>query len=458
MTDSRKPQEHIYTPSELNREVRLHIEMGFPRILLEAEISNLSKPASGHLYFTLKDEKAQIRCALFRSSASRLSVQPVNGMKVLAGGRIGLYEPRGDFQLIVDTLRDAGEGLLRRQFEELKKKLKEEGLFDASFKQALPIYPIRIGVMTSPGGAVVRDIMQILARRWPIAKVRLYPVSVQGVEAPGEILNALKAANDQDWAEVLILGRGGGSLEDLLAFNDEAVARAVFSSGIPIISAVGHETDFSICDFVADLRAPTPSAAAELATPNQATLKETFSRSERQMLRRIRERLQRDTQGLDHLAHRLQQHHPAKRLAEQANHLDSLQKVLNTGFLRQLKERNAALANLGHRLQNQHPGRRLHELTIKVNNIRQTIDKYTIKNIEQRQKTLRDLARTLNAVSPLKTISRGYAVVTSAQTGEVISSINQAQPGVSIATQLSDGRLISTIEKVTDQTLESSES
>ena len=436
----------------------MHVEMGFPRILLEAEISNLAKPASGHLYFTLKDDKAQIRCALFRSSANRLSIHPENGMKVLARGRISLYEPRGDFQLIVDSLQDAGEGLLRRQFEELKKKLESEGLFDPSFKQPLPPYPLRIAMVTSPGGAAVRDILHVLARRWPVAKIRLYPVSVQGTAAPREILSALKAANEQNWAEILIVGRGGGSLEDLFAFNDEDVARAVFASGIPVISAVGHETDFSICDFVADLRAPTPSAAAELATPDQATLKESFSRSERQMLRRIHDRLQRDTQRLDHLSHRLQQRHPATRLAEQARHLDTLQKALTRSFERELKERESLLTNLSRRLFSQHPGKRLHDLLIKVNNIRQFIDKYIFYIINQRQQTLRDLARTLHAVSPLKTIGRGYAVVTSAQTGEVISSVSQAQPGESIATQLRDGRLISTVDEVSDQTLDQDES
>ena len=457
MTANDNTNEHIYTPSELNREVRMHIEMGFPRILLEAEISNLSKPASGHLYFTLKDNKAQVRCALFRSSASRLSIRPENGMKVLARGRISLYEPRGDFQMIVDSLRDAGEGLLRRQFEELKKKLEGEGLFDPSYKQPLPPYPLRIALVTSPGGAAVRDILHVLARRWPVAKVRLHPVSVQGTEAPREILAALQAANEQDWAEILIIGRGGGSLEDLLAFNDEAVARAVFASGIPVISAVGHETDFSICDFAADLRAPTPSAAAELATPDQAVLKETFARYERQLLRLIRDRLQRDTQGLDHLSHRLQQRHPATRLGEQARHLDTLQKTLGKSFQRQLKERESLLANLGTRLYTQHPGRRLHDLIIKVNNIRQSIDIKMNHILTQRQQKLRDLARTLNAVSPLKTIGRGYAVVTSPQTGEVISSVSQTQPGDPLTTQLSDGRLLSTVNKVTRQTLDSDE-
>jgi exodeoxyribonuclease VII large subunit len=455
MANNGNTSEHIYTPSELNREVRMHIEMGFPRILLEAEISNLSKPASGHLYFTLKDNRAQIRCALFRSSASRLSIRPENGMKVLARGRISLYEPRGDFQLIVDSLRDAGEGLLRRQFEELKKKLEGEGLFDPTCKQPLPPYPLRIGVVTSPGGAAVRDILHVLERRWPVAKVRLYPVSVQGTEAPREILTALQAANEQNWAEILIVGRGGGSLEDLFAFNDEAVVRAVFASGIPVISAVGHETDFSICDFVADLRAPTPSAAAELATPNQAALKESFARNERQLLRLIRDRLQRDTQGLDHLSHRLQQRHPATRLGEQVKRLDTLQKALTRSYQRQLKERETLLASLDRRLHSQHPGRRLRDLRIKINNIRQSIDIKMNNTLNQQQQKLRDLARTLNAVSPLNTIGRGYAVITSTQTGKVISSVSQTQPGEPITTQLSDGRLLSTVDQVTDQTLDS---
>ena len=449
--------EYIYTPSELNHEVRLHIETGFPRILLEAEISNLSRPASGHLYFTLKDDKAQIRCALFRSSASRLSIRPENGMKVLARGRISLYEPRGDFQLIVDSLRDAGEGLLRQQFEALKKKLEAEGLFDQVHKQPLPPYPQRIAVVTSPGGAAVRDIIHVLERRWPVAKVRLYPVSVQGAESPGEILLALQAANHQNWAEILILGRGGGSLEDLQAFNDEAVARGVFASDIPVISAVGHETDFSICDFVADLRAPTPSAAAELATPDQAVLKESFTRTERQLLRRIRNLLQRANQGLDHLSHRLQQRHPATRLGEQARHLSTLHKALNRSIQQQLKAGESLLTNQYQRLYQQHPGRRLHDLINKVKNLRQSIDIKIINTLKKQQQSLRDLARTLNAVSPLKTIVRGYAVVTSDQTGEVIASVRQAHPGEPITTQLSDGRLFSTVDKITRQTLDPDE-
>ena len=263
----------VYSPSELNREVRLHLEAGFPRLWVEGEVSNLARPASGHLYFSLKDEKAQIRCALFRGNAGGIGFRPENGMLVQVRGRLGLYEPRGEYQLIADAMEEAGEGRLRAAFEALKKRLEQEGLFDAATKQALPANPLRVGVITSPSGAVIRDILHVLQRRWPLAAVRLYPVPVQGDEAPPAVVRALNAANQHNWADALILGRGGGSLEDLWAFNEEAVARAVFASALPVISAVGHETDFSISDFVADVRAPTPSAAAERSINSNASRK-----------------------------------------------------------------------------------------------------------------------------------------------------------------------------------------
>lgn len=406
--------QHVYTPAELNREVRLHLEMGFPRILLEAEVSNLSRPASGHLYFTLKDDKAQIRCALFRSAATRQgmgkgkdmskSLRLENGMQVLARGRISLYEPRGDFQLILDSVQEAGEGALQRQFEELKKKLEAEGLFDAARKRSLPRYPVRIGLVTSPRGAAIRDILQVLERRWPLAAARLYPVLVQGSGAAAEIRRAIEAANRHGWAELLIVGRGGGSLEDLVAFNDESLARAVFSSAIPVVSAVGHETDFSICDFVADLRAPTPSAAAELATPDQAVLKEAFARAGRQLARRTQVRLQRDGQRLDHLAHRLRQRHPATRLAEQT---------------RRMLQLSAALQRLA------------------------------LDALRARRQRLSGLARTLHAVSPLQVIGRGYAVLTAAGSEAVVSSITQVSAGDRVDARLKDGSLHCTVDSVT---------
>jgi exodeoxyribonuclease VII large subunit len=440
--------EHVYTPSELNREIKLHLETGFPRLLLEAEISNLARPASGHLYFSLKDNRAQIRCAMFRSSASRIRLAPENGMQVLARGRVSLYEPRGDYQFIVDSLEDAGEGVLQRQFEELKMKLDAEGLFDPLHKKPIPSYPSRIGLVTSPSGAAVRDLVHVLERRWPVAEIRLYPVAVQGTEAPGKIRRAIESANRQAWADTLIIGRGGGSLEDLMAFNDETVARSVFNSDIPLISAVGHETDFSICDFVADLRAPTPSAAAELATPDQAVLREAFSKSGRQLQRRVHDRLQQDAQKVDHLSHRLQQRHPASLLSEQGKRLQQQQKSLVRNILRQLKDQSLALDVLSRRHTAHHPDRVLSDFAERVASAAKDLEKFTLSNIRSRRESLGLLTRTLNAVSPLETISRGYAVVTADISGEVITSVRQVKSGDRVSAQVTDGHLNCTISGV----------
>ena len=432
--------EHVYTPSELNRELKLHLEAGFPRLVVEGEVSNLSRPASGHLYFSLKDERAQLRCAMFRSSALRATVRPENGMKVTARGRISLYEPRGEYQLIVDSLQDAGEGLLQRRFEELKKKLEAEGLFDPARKRPVPRYPARIALVTSPSGAAVRDLVHVLGRRWPAAAVRLYPVLVQGEEAPAAIRSALASANRHGWAELLITGRGGGSLEDLWAFNDEAVARAVANSDIPVISAVGHETDFSISDFVADLRAPTPSAAAELATPDQAVLKESFRRSERQLQRRIEDRLQQAAQRLDHQAHRLQQRHPAVRLGEQSRLLDAVAKRLDRTGRKALDERRFRLAALEHRLAAQKPERRIAEQKLRLEALRRSLGRGAKRRVLAARERLAQLSRTLQAVSPLEVIGRGYSVLTS-EDGGVVSRVEQVAQGDRLRGRVSDGDL-----------------
>jgi exodeoxyribonuclease VII large subunit len=432
--------EHIYTPTELNREVRLHLEAGFSRVILEAEISNLSRPRSGHLYFTLKDEKAQVRCALFRSAAARMTLEPENGMKVLARGRVSLYEARGDYQLIVDRLQEAGEGALQREFEELKKRLEAEGLFDPGRKQALPPFPARIALITSPGGAALRDMLQVLERRWPLAQLRLYPVLVQGEGAAAEIRMAIEAANRHRWAELLIVGRGGGSLEDLMAFNDESVARAVSASALPVVSAVGHETDFSICDFVADLRAPTPSAAAELATPDQVVLRQSFLRLGRQLELRMQATLNQAIQGSDHLAHRLQQQHPSRQLAERARRLTALETSLFRSAERVVEERKLSLARIAGRLAGRRPDRAIAELLGRVQLARTALARAGTATVERRAEKLRELARTLNAVSPLQTVGRGYAVIRSAVDGRVISSISQTGPGDEVSAQLKDGQ------------------
>src|ERR1700727_2102992 len=258
----------IYSVSRLNREVRVLLERGFGSVWLEAEISNFAKPSSGHWYFSLKDAAAQVRCCMFRQRNMLCGFAPRDGQKVLVRARIGLYEQRGEYQLVVDHMEDSGQGALKRQFEELSAKLSQEGLFAAERKRALPGLPKRIGIITSPTGAAVRDILHVLARRFPEAAVLIYPVPVQGAQAAEEIVAALSLAGRRAECDVLILARGGGSLEDLWSFNDERLARAIVASPIPVITGIGHEIDFTIADFAADVRAPTPSAAAELAVPD----------------------------------------------------------------------------------------------------------------------------------------------------------------------------------------------
>jgi exodeoxyribonuclease VII large subunit len=404
---------NIYTPSELNHEARLHLEAGFGRIWIEGELSNLSRPASGHMYFSLKDEKAQISCALFRSNTYGMGFKPENGMLVRARGRVSLYEARGNYQLIADSLVRSGEGLLRAKFELLKNNLAAEGLFDEAQKKALPAFPLRIAVVTSPTGAALRDILNVLQRRWPLATVRIYGVPVQGNEAAPAIVDALAAANEHNWAQIIVTGRGGGSLEDLWAFNEESVARAIYESDLPVVSAVGHEIDFSISDFVADLRAPTPSAAAELISPDQRVIKQNLSSFASRLEQRSLYLVQRLSQKLDHLAHRLRQQHPGQRLLQ---HRKMLQLA-------------------GHRLQL--AGARI---------------------VPERRLILQNLARTLNAVSPLPTLARGYAIVTDAESGTTISSVKDVKLKQKLITQLHDGQIQSKADNINETTLDTSKS
>ena len=425
------PTDNIYSPSELNHEARLHLEAGFGRIWIEGELSNLSRPASGHMYFSLKDDKAQISCALFRSNTYGMDFKPENGMLVRARGRVSLYEARGNYQLIADSMVRSGEGLLRAKFELLKNTLANEGLFDEAQKKALPAFPLRIAVITSPSGAALRDILNVLERRWPLATVRIYGVPVQGNEAAPAIVDALVAANKHDWAQVIVTGRGGGSLEDLWAFNEESVARAIYASGLPVVSAVGHEIDFSISDFVADLRAPTPSAAAELISPDQRVLKQNLSAISNRLEQRSLYLLQRLSQKLDHLAHRLRQQHPGQRLAQYRKMLQQASHRLQLAAARIIPERRRHLQELTrHRLLP--AGKRI---------------------VPERQRLLQNLARTLNAVSPLPTLARGYAIVTDAQSGTAISSVKEVKPKQALITQLRDGQVRSSAEEINDKTL-----
>src|SRR6202162_2183045 len=339
----KRPERDIYSVSRLNREVRLLLERGFGSLWLEAEISNFAKPSSGHWYFSLKDATAQVRCAMFRQRNILCAFIARDGQKVLVRARIGLYEPRGEYQLIVDHMEDAGLGALKRQFEELSAKLEREGLFAAERKRPLPSLPRRIGIITSPTGAAVRDILHVLARRFPATAVLIYPVSVQGAQAAAEIVAALEMSGRRAGCDVLILARRRGSLEDLWAFNDERLARAIVASPIPVITGIGHEIDFTIADFAADVRAPTPSAAAELVVPDAEEWLNAFVGFGARVQRCMRRRLEEQRERLRWLTGRAALVSPAARLGAQAQRLDELEQGLVRALRRRLQEHRERL-------------------------------------------------------------------------------------------------------------------
>lgn len=436
-------QRKVLSVSQLNSEVRSLLETNFPLLWVEGEISNLARPASGHWYFTLKDARAQVRCAMFRMRSQLVNFPIENGMQVLLRANIGLYEARGDFQLIVEHMEPAGDGALRRAFDELKAKLEQQGLFASEHKLALPTHPRQLGVITSPSGAAIRDILHVLQRRYPALPVIVYPVPVQGEGAATKIADMIRLANQRNECDVLILARGGGSLEDLWAFNEEVVARAVHDSTIPIISGVGHEVDFTIADFVADLRAPTPSAAAELVSPDAgsilqtvATLRARLARLQQQQLRFYRHRL-------DAAERRLQ--HPGRRLQTIGQRLDELEQRLR-GQQRQRQRHNAQqLATLRARLLQHTPGHRIARYRMQ----QQVLDKRLLRACRQglaaSERRVAQLAHSLDAVSPLATLARGYAIVRNAA-GELVRNPDQVRIGETIEAQLHAGRLHAVIK------------
>jgi exodeoxyribonuclease VII large subunit len=440
-----RPERDIYSVSRLNREVRVLLERGFGSLWLEAEISNFAKPSSGHWYFSLKDAGAQVRCAMFRQRNMLCAFTPRDGQKVLVRARIGLYEPRGEFQLVVDHMEDSGQGALKRQFEELSAKLNQEGLFAAERKRALPGLPRRIGIITSPTGAAVRDILHVLARRFPAAAVLIYPVPVQGAQAAGEIVAALKLAGRRAECDVLILARGGGSLEDLWAFNDERLARAIVDSPIPIITGIGHEIDFTIADFAADVRAPTPSAAAELAVPDAEEWLNSFVRIGARLQICVRRRLAERRERLRWLAGRLGQSGPAARLGAQAQRLDELEQSLLRALRRRLQQHRERLRWLTGRAALVSPSNRLGQQRLRLENLDQRLQRALRRTLDSRREKLLPLVRTLNAVSPLATLERGYAIV-SIDGGGILRNAADAKPGTLIEARLAQGRLRARVE------------
>ena len=412
--DPRQPPatRDIYTVSRLNGEVRSLLESQYSSIWIEGEISNLARPASGHLYFSLKDESAQLRCAMFRGRNSRMAFTPEDGAAVLCRGRVGLYEVRGEFQFVVDRMEEAGEGLLQREFERLKKRLAAEGLFDPDTKKALPPLPDRIGVITSPSGAAVRDIIHVLARRFPAVPVLIYPVPVQGEGAAEKIATALELAAKRADCDVLILARGGGSLEDLRAFNEEVLARAIHACPIPVISGVGHEVDFTIADFVADVRAPTPSGAAEIAVPDKQewlrVVADHWTRIRGGMMRSLNASRER----ADWLTKRIGQLHPGQRLHQQAQRLDELEQRLVQACRGRLRSQAAGLETLGHRLLAQSPAPSIREGRQRTRNALLRLRSEIRRGLDTTRGRLDMAARALEAVSPNATLERGYAIVT----------------------------------------------
>ena len=432
--------DHILTPSQLNTLARDLLEGAFPLVLVEGEIGNLSRPGSGHLYFTLKDARAQVRCALFKPKSQWLKFAPREGLKVLARGRLTLYEARGDYQLVCDSLEEAGEGALRRAFDELKAKLAAEGLFDADRKRPLPAVVRRLAVLTSPSGAVIRDIVSVLRRRFPLVEVELLPVPVQGDGAATQIRAMLLRADASGRYNAILLARGGGSLEDLWAFNDEALARAIAASSVPVVSAIGHETDFSLSDFAADLRAPTPSAAAELLVPDAATLSARLDGLHRQLLGLHANALRQRMQRADRAFLRLQALRPQARLQALAQRARQAQARLANAMQRRLERERAALRHADAILRASHPRRRLQQARARLDALRDRPQALLAQRLQREALHLRGLARSLHAISPLATVARGYSILQQAD-GHIVRSIADAASGDALDARLHDGRL-----------------
>ncbi|MDR0781560.1 MAG: exodeoxyribonuclease VII large subunit [Pseudomonadales bacterium] len=436
----------VLSVTQLNRLARQLLEEHFPAVLVEGEISNLSMPSSGHWYFTLKDAGAQVRCAMFRNRNLFVRVRVRDGMKLLVKARLSLYEGRGDYQLIVEALEETGAGALRRAFEEIKQKLFAEGLFAPERKRPLPALPRHIAVITSPTGAAIRDVLSVLRRRFPAISITIVPVQVQGQSSAAELTAALGRVNRKEGSladvDVILLTRGGGSLEDLWSFNDETLARAIAASALPVVSAVGHEVDFTIADFVADLRAPTPSAAAELLSPHQGDYLHLLRGWEARLLSLCTAHLAQLKRQLAAVSRLLR--HPGRRLQQQAQRLDELETRLRRAALAQQRvlERRWQVALL--RLQQQAPAQRIRQRQQALQHLLERLHRALQHRLRYKRQQLVAQSQALQTVSPLATLSRGYSITHDAA-GHVLRSHTQIRPGDTITTQLAEGNLLSQV-------------
>ncbi len=447
----KKDEQSVISVSELNKKAKSLLEKGIPKLWIEGEISNLAKPASGHMYFSLKDEMSQIRCAWFKQRQLQNTLNIVNGSKMLALGKIGLYEPRGEYQFIVEKMEIAGEGDLKRKYEDLKRKLSAEGIFSEENKSELPNLPKKIGVITSPSGAAVQDILTVLNRRFPIIPIIIFPVAVQGEQAAPQIQNALEKANFRADCDLLILARGGGSLEDLWAFNEEIVARAIFDSEIPIISAIGHETDVTISDFTADLRAPTPSGAAELAVPDQHDWIKSIDNISEKINTIITQQINSKSQLSDWINKRLSQSSPMMTVKRQIEKSNNLQKMLSSSILQNLSRQEKNIHQLKSNLNEVSPRLKIHTQLSRIKELNQKITSCSDHLLEGLNNRINLASKTLNSVSPLRTLDRGYAIARDAKTKNVIMSADAIEIENDIEVKLAKGEIkVTVIEKHSD--------
>ncbi|MBS0379802.1 MAG: exodeoxyribonuclease VII large subunit [Proteobacteria bacterium] len=429
----------VYSVTRLTREVRALLDRSLGVVWVEGEISNFSQPASGHWYFSLKDRDAQLRCAMFRMKNMLVGFTPRSGTQVVVRGRISVYEARGEYQLIVEHLEEAGLGALKREFERLKARLQAEGLFALQRKRPLPVFPRRIGVVTSPTGAALRDILHILGRRFPAADVLIYPSPVQGAAAAPALTQAVTLASARVECDVLVLARGGGSLEDLWAFNDEQLARAIAACALPVVSGVGHEVDFTIADFVADVRAPTPSAAAELVVPDRQGVLGALERTLQRMSSGMRRELRLLGARLEATERRLKLAHPGLRLTQQTQRLDDLSQRLAGAARARLHREASRLAGLGERLAHVSPRHVLQDYRRRTAELNARLDHAWKADMSRRSHRLELAQRALHTVSPLATLTRGFAIVTGP--GGLVTDAAAVEVGSEITTQLAQGRL-----------------
>lgn len=437
--------------SELNRRAKALLEDGIARVWVEGEVSNLSRPASGHVYFSLKDASAQVSCAWFRQRQRGPTNNLKNGDQVLVFGKVSIYEARGNYQMIIEQLEPAGEGELRRMFEALKKKLASEGLFDEGCKQPIPTLPGRIGVVTSPSGAAIRDIITVLKRRFPATPVIIYPAAVQGVAAKAQIVDAIGHAVRRRECDVLIVGRGGGSLEDLWPFNEEEVAHAIFECPIPVVSAIGHEIDFTIADFVADVRAPTPSGAAELVVPDQADWRAQLDALSARIANMGRRYLEDRFQAIDWLSKRLSQASPAATVARQRDWLRNLHQVLLGAIRTDLAARARHLELVRSNLLQRSPALVIQRRLSNVHAMQQRLQVAGRRNVERPRQRLSLAVRALHSVSPLATLDRGYSIVSDEESGTILTNSKAVKSGNQIRARLATGTLLATVTESTDE-------